>query len=488
MERMDDRPIIVWFRRDLRTEDNPALSYAAGRQAPVLPVYCADWERDDRWAPGEAGRWWLARSLECLATSLSARGAPLVTMAGRPEEALPALARSVGAREVACNRLYEPYARSLDRRISAALDRDGIGFATFNAGLLFEPEDLVSRTGKPFVQFTAYWRSCRSLLEPEPPQTAPQRLRSPERGNLPDGGRGAAGSTPPAEGASSWQPGEAGAQVRLQRFVEQALAGYEQARDYPGVEGTSRLSPHMHFGEIGPRQVWHAVRDVAWRGRGAPGLASTAGQGADGGADAFLRQLGWREFAHYLLFHLPWIAEEPFRPDFAGFPWQDDPVGLDTWQRGATGYPLVDAGMRQLLAEGWMHNRVRMVVASFLTKDLLISWGDGAAWFWDRLVDADLANNTLGWQWTAGCGPDAAPYFRVFNPVLQARRFDAEGTYVRRWKAATEAPGEEHAGPPPIVDHAVARARALAAFGGLGSRRGPTSKPGKTHLPTDMQV
>ena len=429
-----------------------------------MPVYVADWERGDRWAPGPAGRWWLQHSLGSLGKSLEALGAPLVTLSGGPVEALAALAQTAGAGEVVYNRLYEPYSVGLDRQVAAALDRAGVRFTGFDAGLLFEPEGLVSQAGRPFVQFTAFWRSCLSLPEPEAPLPGPGSLRtaadigalgyrrSPWLEAAAHGAEGKAGS---AAYASVWQPGEAGAQLRLQAFLEHVLAGYGTSRDFPGVEGTSRLSPHLHFGEVGPRQVWHAVRNA----------------GAGAGAAAFQRQLGWREFGHYLLFHFPWIAERPFRPEFAGFPWDDDPAGFVAWTRGATGYPFVDAGMRQLSAEGWMHNRARMVTASFLTKDLLIPWQRGAAWFWDHLVDADLANNTLGWQWTAGSGPDAAPYFRVFNPALQARRFDGDGVYARRWAPqdgpAGRGPGVGHR----IVEHDEARARALAAFRGLRASR-----------------
>jgi deoxyribodipyrimidine photo-lyase len=461
---MGQRPIIVWFRRDLRVSDNPALLHAARRGSPVVPVFAADWEAGDKWAPGPAGRWWLERSLGSLADSLEALGAPLVTFSGAPAEGLLALAQAVGAGEVVCNRLYEPYSVELDRQVSAALERAGVGFTSFNAGLLFEPEDAVSRAGKPFAQFTAFWRSCLSLPEPEPPMPGPAGLRGAAglwaledpRPPWPRGApRAAGGETVCYALASVWQPGEAGAQARLQTFLEDVLPRYGSSRDFPGVEGTSRLSPHLHFGEVGPGQVWHAVREAG---------------SVEGGA-AFLRQLGWREFAHNLLFHFPWTTERPFRPEFAGFPWEDDPTGFEAWTQGGTGYPFVDAGMRQLLAEGWMHNRARMVTASFLTKDLLIPWQRGAAWFWDHLVDADLANNTLGWQWTAGSGPDAAPYFRVFNPALQARRFDGDAAYARRWAPSDGRAGLDPGGRRPIVEHDEARARALAAFRGLRASR-----------------
>lgn len=463
---------IVWFRRDLRVTDNPALAHAAALGAPVIPIYAAHWEAEDRWKPGVAGRWWLGESLSRLAEALSAFGLSLITVPGAPDEAIPALARRVGAAEVVWNRLYEPYSRDVEARLAAALERDGVAPRSFDAGLLFEPEGHLSRAGKPFVQFTAYWRRCLSLPEPEPPLPRPEGLRAMRAGDLesirkagpewvPEGQAGGdPGWTPArADGQPVWQPGEAGAWRRAEQFVDCCLSGYGSSRDIPGVDGTSRLSPHLHFGEIGPRQVWHAVRaaEAELRVRGGPAARA---EGAGESAAPFLRQLGWREFAHYILFHFPSIPDQPFRPEFGRFPWQEDPKGLEDWKWGATGYPLVDAAARQLLAEGWVHNRARLVSASFLTKDLLIPWQQGAAWYWDRLVDADLANNTLGWQWTAGSGPDAAPFFRVFNPVLQARRFDPEGAYIAKW--APEDPPV-----PPVVDHSEARARALAAFRGM---------------------
>jgi deoxyribodipyrimidine photo-lyase len=373
---------------------------------------------------------------------------------------------------VVWNRLYEPYARELDLRLTVALGQDGLKGRSFNAALLFEPEDRMSRSGRPFVQFAAYWRSCLASSEPDSPQPQVRELRCAAETAETTGEKGPEALQdfsewePQVRGMPRWEPGETGAQERLERFVEQILAGYDQSRDLPGIDGTSTISPHLHFGEIGPRQAWYAVRRAAQATTPARAARGPHTSGAMVGME-YLRQLGWREFAHYLLYHFPYIVTEPFRPEFARFPWEDDPDALDAWKRGATGYPLVDAGMRQLLAEGWMHNRVRMVVASFLTKDLLIPWQQGAAWFWDRLVDADLANNTLGWQWTAGSGPDAAPYFRIFNPVLQARRFDPDGTYLRLWlPEAPDGPGPL-AHPRPLVDHGEARARALAAFRGI---------------------
>jgi len=462
---------IVWFRRDLRLADNPALAAAVDAGGPVLPIYLVDWERGDRWAPGKAASWWLGHSLRRLASDLNRCGSALALIEGDPAEALVGAARGLGARQVVWNRLYEPHSRAQEERVKAALEKEGVGFRDFGAALLFDPEHHLSRAGRPYVQFGAFWRACLAVPEPASPGASPSRLRAVGE-ELSRRLEGASERIPFADsdplpptvvGSKAWQPGEMGAYDRLETFLEKGLAGYEQERDYPGREGISRLSPHLHFGEISPHQVWHAVR-----------AAAPAGAAAAEASAAFLRQLGWREFAHYLLYHFPATVAEPFNPEFGRFPWADDPDGLAAWQHGRTGYPLVDAGMHQLLAEGWMHNRVRMVVASFLTKDLLIPWQQGAAWFWDNLVDADLANNTLGWQWTAGCGPDAAPYFRIYNPELQARRFDARGEYVGRWSQRPDGGPEDSqdAGGPsqlPIVEHAVARARALAAFRGLRS-------------------
>jgi deoxyribodipyrimidine photo-lyase len=464
---MSGRPTIVWFRRDLRLSDNPALTAAALKGGPVIPVYLADWQRGDPWAPGAAARWWLAASLSRLAEDLARWGAPLRIVEGEPVSALAGLACAAGAGEVVWNRLHEPFGWELSRRVEASLRGSGVASRSFAGGLLFEPEEHLSRAGRPFVQFGAFWRSCQSLPEPAEPGGRPARVSGApsDVGHLASARATAAVAAPTvwsprvSESADPWEPGEEGARKRLERFLDEALATYGLSRDFPGIEGVSRLSPHLHFGEVSAHQVWHAVRSAA--------RSTDSGAGSDGEA-AFLRQLGWREFAHYLLHHFPTTPVEPFRPEFAEFPWADDPEGLAAWQRGETGHPLVDAGMRQLLAEGWMHNRVRMVVASFLTKDLLIPWQQGAAWFWEWLVDADLANNTLGWQWTAGCGPDAAPYFRIYNPALQARRFDGDGAYVGRWVPEAR-PGFGEAGgyPAPIVGHAAARLRALAAFRAL---------------------
>ncbi|HVG87359.1 MAG TPA: deoxyribodipyrimidine photo-lyase, partial [Gaiellales bacterium] len=334
-----------------------------------------------------------------------------------------------------------------DTAVKRALRDDGIEAGSHNAGLLFEPWEIATNEGSPYRVFTPFWRACLAAPEPPAPERAPA-LTLPDA--WPDGLKIAElGLEPEVDWAgglqAEWQPGEHGAGRRLDAFLGGPVGRYGDGRDRPDREGTSRLSPHLHLGEIGPRQVWHELR-----GRGI-------------NADRFLAELGWREFAHHLLYHFPETPLRPLRQEFERLPWREDPAGLAAWQRGRTGYPLVDAGMRQLWETGWMHNRVRMVAASFLAKDLLIPWQDGARWFWDTLVDADLANNTLGWQWTAGCGADAAPFFRIFNPARQAERFDPEGRYVARF-------APDSAGLDRVVDHGEARGRALAALQTVSGR------------------
>ncbi len=392
-------------------------------------------EEEGEWPPGAASRWWLDGSLRALHASLREHGSQLVVRRGPSRAALEALIAETGADAVFWNRRYEPHAIERDRTVKAALPNA----RSFAAAVLHEPWTVRTRAGAPYQVFTPFWRALGALGEPDPALPAP-RLDPPSR--WPDSVAVDAldllPRTPWAGGlAQAWSPGEAGAAARLDELADRA-GGYADTRDRAALP-TSQLSPHLHFGEVSPRQVWHVVRDAA---------------GAAG--EPYLRQLGWREFAHHLLFHFPHTASAPLRPVYEHMPWRDDPAGLEAWQRGRTGYALVDAGMRQLWETGWMHNRVRMVTASFLTKDLLIDWRAGARWFWDTLVDADLANNTLGWQWVAGSGADAAPYHRVFNPESQAARFDADGRYRERWLG-----GEEQ--PAPIVDHASARLRALAA-------------------------
>ncbi len=484
---MTARVTIVWFRHDLRLEDNPALIAAVERGGPVLPLYIWAPQEEGAWSPGSASRWWLHQSLGQLDDALRAVGSRLILRRGESLVVLQEIARATGAQAVLWNRRYEPAATARDAAIKAALRASGFAAQSFNAGLLFEPWQVQSASGGAVKVFTPFWKRCLSLPQPARPQSAPEQLAAPARwpASEPLTALGLAPTIDWAAGLrAAWQPGEVGAEVQLERFVADGIGGYASERDRPDHDGVSQLSPHLHFGEISPRRIWHEVERAA----DLPG-ASTSAQGAE----AYLRQLVWREFAHHLLFHFPHTAEQPLRPEFAAFPWREDVSALKAWQRGRTGYPLVDAGMRQLWRTGWMHNRVRLVAASFLVKHLLIPWQVGAAWFWDTLVDADLANNTLGWQWTAGSGADAAPFFRVFNPVLQGEKLDPDGDYVRRWipelaalparwihrpweappatlEAAGVALGTTY--PEPIIDHAFARQRALAAFARMRLARG----------------
>jgi len=443
---------LVWFRHDLRLDDHPALAAAAARGA-VVPVFIWAPEEEAPWEPGAASRWWLHHSLERLSATLAKAGTPLVIRRGPTLDTLRAVATECSATHVVWNRRYEPAVIARDTAIKKALAGDGLTVESFNGSLLFEPMQVATKEGKPYQVFTPFWRTLLAREEPAEPAAAPKKLRPPEKSPC-SLELEALDLLPRIDWSATmrktWSPGEAGAAKRLDRFVERALAAYGTERDRPDHDGTSALSPHLHFGEISPRRVWHAVRAAVG---GKPVAKIT------GGAEVYLRELGWREFANHLLYHFPHTANKPLRADYARFPWVNDPVGLRAWQRGRTGFPIVDAGMRQLWATGWMHNRVRMIVASFLVKDLRISWLDGAQWFWDTLVDADLAANTLGWQWAAGCGADAAPYFRIFNPTSQAEKFDPDGAYVKQW-AGTDAADY----PEPIVDHAEARKLALAAL------------------------
>jgi deoxyribodipyrimidine photo-lyase len=444
---------LVWFRLDLRLSDNPALSAAAARFDRVIPVFIWAPEEEGDWPPGAASRWWLHQSLKSLDASLRRLGMSLVLRNGPSVDALRSLVREGAASAVFWNRRYEPALRARDGHVQQALLSDGLQVETFNSALLFEPDSVKNTARKPFQVFTPFWKSCL-LKAPDSAPTPAPRLRS--MGSPPSLSLESFALEPAIDWAKglrlSWRPGETGARKMLQRFLGNALDDYPKARDFPAVQGTSRLSPHLHFGEISPCQVWAAcVRH--------PSAASRA----------FLRQLGWREFAHHLLFHFPDTAVKPLRPQFLRFPWRKDPKGLRAWHKGLTGYPIVDAGMRELWTTGWMHNRVRMITGSFLVKDLLLPWLEGARWFWDTLVDADLANNILGWQWISGCGADAAPYFRIFNPLSQAAKFDPNGAYIRQWVPDSGAP--EY--PAPIVDHRRARERALGALAATKNYRYP---------------
>lgn len=470
---------LLWFNRDLRLADNPALAAAIARGKPIVPVYIRDDADTGAWAPGAVSRWWLHHTLERLGADIAARGNRLTLRSGAAIPEIERLARDVGAEAVYWNRRYEPWAVARGLELKTTLTARGIEARSFNAGLLHEPSLLKTQAGKPYSVFTPFWKTLKAGLVLDAATQAPPRIPGPDRAPSSDGLTDW-GLLPriPWDGGikAAWTPGESAANERLSEFLESAVLGYADARNLPAKQGTSRLSPHLHFGEIGPRQVWRAAT--------AFGVMKT-GDPAPRGIDVYLSEIAWREFAHHLLFHFPALPERPLRKSFEAFPWAHNPAHLAAWQKGLTGYPIVDAGMRELWHTGWMHNRVRMIVASFLIKDLMIDWREGERWFWDTLVDADLPNNAASWQWVAGCGADAAPYFRVFNPVTQGETYDPQGDYVRRWipEIAKLPPARLHqpwtakphelaeAGvrlgkdyPLPIVDHAAARVRALQAF------------------------
>lgn len=471
---------LLWFRSDLRLADNPALAAALANGGPVAPVFILDDEDAGRWRLGGASRWWLHHSLAALAADLAARGSQLILRRGPAEREIERLVAETGAASVVWNRRYEPWAVARDERLKATLKRRGVAARSFNAGLLREPWEVMNGKGEPYRVFTPFWRALRAGLELPAVIEPPARLAGPQTWPHSDliENWGLTPKQPDWAGGlrDTWGPGEAGAWKRLDAFAGRTSLEYGEARNLPGREGTSRLSPHLHFGEIGPRQVWRALT---------AGALAESGDLMPAGVEIFLSEIAWREFSHHLLFHAQKLPEQPLRPEFAAFPWASDPTGLARWREGATGYPIVDAGMRQLWATGWMHNRVRMIVASFLIKHLLIDWREGQAWFWDTLVDADLANNAASWQWVAGSGADASPYFRIFNPVTQGQKFDPDGAYVRRWvpelanlpdkflhapwtaRSIDLADAGVRLGvnyPAPIVDHAMARARALEAY------------------------
>ena len=460
---------IVWFRRDLRLADNPALNHARRTHDRVVPVFVWDPDAEGDWAPGAASRWWLHHSLEHLQQRLQQRDSRLIIAHGDTESELERIRQVTGAEAVYWNRVYEPNFVARDKRLKTRLTDAGLSVRSFGGTLLFEPWDLLKGDGTPYLVFTPFWKQMqKSWVRPES-DPEPRELAAPAR--WPASVELADLKLLPerdwADGFSRrWKPGELAARRRLEQFVDSAVAGYGSGRDRPDRHGTSRLSPHLHFGELSPGQVVRALNEAG---------ELPAGQGRW----SFLREIAWREFSAHLLYHHPHLPDQPLKQQFRGFPWRapaDYRDDLKAWQRGQTGIPMVDAGMRELWQTGWMHNRVRMIVASFLTKNLLIPWQEGARWFWDTLVDADLGNNTAGWQWTAGCGADAAPYFRVFNPVLQGQKFDPEAAYVRRWcpelskrpaklahePAAKDQPVKGY--PAAIVDLKGSRQRALDAY------------------------
>ena len=462
---MSTAPAIVWLRDDLRLEDNPALVAAVETGRPVLPLYILDDAAAGRWKMGHAARWWLKRSLEAL-------GLPVLRRKGDTARIIDEVIAATSAEAIFWNRRYEPWATALDRSVKAGLRDRGLEARSFAARTLHEPFEIQRDGGAPYKVFTPYFRAWLAKGEPRRPAPRPREITLFEHELSSDD------LTPsPARGdwerslAAAWTPGEAAAQARLDAFLDGPVETYGEHRDFPAIDGVSRLSPHLRFGEIGPRQILRALSAVP------PEVAHP-----------FSRQLAWRDFAWHSLHYFPDLPEISLRHEFEALEWLEGEAALERWRLGRTGFPIVDAGMRQLERTGWMHNRVRMIVGSFLTKDLLVHWREGAAWFWDRLVDADLANNSMGWQWVAGSGIDAAPFFRIFNPTTQARKFDPAGRYAREWlpelrdlpdewiHEPSKAPadvltdaglrlGETY--PLPIVDHGSARRRALEAYGSI---------------------
>jgi deoxyribodipyrimidine photo-lyase len=520
-------PSLLWFRNDLRLADNPALR-AAIKHGAVVPVYLHAPHEEHPWEPGGATRWWLHHSLTALDTELRAAGSRLIVRAVARRETnlqtLEKLLKETESTAVFWNRRYEPANIKHDTETKGVLRSRGITVESFNASLLLEAGSVLNQQGSPFQVFTPFWKACLAKADAIPallprPREVPGPKSWPKSDKISD-----LGLLPRIKWDTGfydhWTPGEAGAHARFKQFLGEPINTYKSARDVPSLDGTSMLSPHLHFGEIGPRQIWHELQEL---NKERPPVHAKAKKELDKtDAGHFLREVGWRDFAYHLLFHFPDTPEVPLRDKYREFPWRKEPAApaafghskknplratakksvatgsasasdlaardLLAWQQGQTGYPIVDAGMRQLWHTGWMHNRVRMIVGSFLVKHLLLPWQDGAAWFWETLVDADLANNTLGWQWVAGCGADAAPYFRIFNPVLQGEKFDARGEYVRRWvpelttlpdeyvHAPWDAPQEVlhrakiqlgHHYPEPIIDHKKGREGALAALAKL---------------------
>ncbi|RCW24707.1 deoxyribodipyrimidine photo-lyase type I [Ciceribacter lividus] len=469
-------PVILWFRKDLRFDDNRALAHAAATGRPVLPLYI----REPNNGPlGAAQSWWLHHSLVALGHALERLGSRLLLRSGAPQAILSDLIAETGATEVLWNRRYDPAGIESDTDLKSTLRSDGVAVHSFSGQLLHEPSRMKTGTGGFYRVYTPFWRAFEASGEPEDPiearSTLPAPAEWPDTETLDDWHLLPAKPDWAAAFREVWAPGEAGARKRLEAFVRTGLAGYAVGRDFPAEPHVSMLSPHLALGEISPARVWHATRGLS-------------GSVPAEDVTSFRKELVWREFGYHLLFHFPALARRNFSEKFDGFPWRNDPEGLRRWQRGETGYPIIDAGMRQLWQMGWMHNRVRMIVASFLVKDLLIDWREGERWFRDTLVDADPASNAASWQWVAGSGADAAPFFRIFNPVSQGEKFDPDGAYVRRFVPELKALPDrfihrpfdaplsvlEDAGvslgktyPLPIVDHKAARERALAAFRGL---------------------
>lgn len=477
------KPILVWMRNDLRLKDNPALAAAAQQSTHVICVYILEEHKDLR-PMGGASKWWLDKSLKSLRSEISKRGGKLICRRGDPKKIIPDLVQETEAGGVYWGRRYGKPERDLDAELKASLADAGLDAKSFNTTLLTEPWSIETTSGGYYKVFTPYWKSLKGSYSPPEALAAPEKLdgmgisgdRIEDWGLHPEQPDWSTGFD------ELWEPGEDGAMRRLDDFLDDGLRRYKSARNRPDDEaGTSGLSPHLRFGEISPAQIWRAVRDRIDRDASAEESAWT-----------FLSEIAWREFSYVLMYHNPDLAWENYNKKFNDMPWSKNAEDLERWQRGKTGYPIVDAGMRQLWSTGWMHNRVRMIVASFLTKHLLIHWRDGEDWFWDTLVDADPASNSASWQWTAGSGADAAPYFRVFNPITQGEKFDPNGDYVRIWcpelkrlpskvihspweasedmlRSAGVKLGEDY--PMPMIEHKRGRERALEAWQSLKDKQ-----------------
>lgn len=464
---------IVWFRLDLRIQDNSALQAAIQEGLPIVPVYIWSPEEDAPFQPGGASKWFLHHALEDLEAELNTIGLKLILRSGTSKEVLKQLITETKAAHIFWNRCYEPSSIKRDSQLKKSLAGSDLELKSFNSNLLYEPPLIKNKQGNPFQVYTPFWKHCSSLSFTDPVKVSTTEAKAPTK-------------WPHSETLKSfdllpkihwdthfktfWTPTHAGAQTHLKHFVSEIAHSYHQTRNFPDQEGTSRLSPYLHFGMLGPRQIVAAVQSKVSQGTG---------------SQTFIKEVVWREFAYHLLYYFPELPTKPLVSAFEQFPYKRNKAYITAWQKGLTGYPIVDAGMRQLYKLGWMHNRMRMVTASFLIKHLLQPWQVGNKWFWDTLVDADLANNTLGWQWVAGCGPDAAPYFRIFNPILQSEKFDSDGIYIktfvpelaklpvpylhRPWEAppaVLKQAGVElgKTYPHPIVDHTEARRKALEAY------------------------
>ena len=429
--------VIVWFRQDLRLNDNEMLSVACSECDEVIPVFIDDDQQQSISHTGSASRVWLHHSLQQLMSELQQHNTRLILKQGDSLSCLQQLIEEVQATHVYWNRCYEPAIRQRDAVIKSTL-KQTLQVQSFKGNLLFEPWNILKHDGTPYRVFTPYWKAMQQRLMPSLPLSVPSSMKPtavwPDSLSLND--LHLLPSSPRwDEGMMAyWNVGESAAVRKLAAFLDSSVQDYKTQRDFPAIDATSKLSPHLHFGEISPAQIFYYAK-----------IGSNETPQHDEGIGHLLREVAWREFAYYLLYHFPHSLSEPLNPKFARFAWQNNSTHeLALWQQGNTGFPLIDAGMRELWHTGWMHNRVRMIVASFLTKNCLIPWQQGEAWFRDTLVDADLASNTLGWQWVAGCGADAAPYFRIFNPVLQSKKFDAAGEYIRRWVPELRSLDEKH--------------------------------------------